>query len=132
MIPGELAAVSGARRRVDGWLEGWGASAAVRQDAALVVSELCTNAVEAAPRHRIGVHVRFDGDGDQILLAVENPGSIDAIPDPGAWRPTSPSATGGRGLMIVAALADRVEVEARRGESERVMVRAVLPAHSRR
>lgn len=91
----------------------------------LVVSELCSNAVEAAPRHRFGVEIAIDDAGD--IGGPEDPrtrrpvGVTCSVTNRRSGDPTSTEvrfgvtpdmlAEGGRGLVIVDALADRAWAE---------------------
>ena len=92
-----------ARQEVSRALAGWGIDVELRDDAALVVSELVTNAVLHA-----GGHLRLDvsGTGDVVRLAVTDGSS--AVPQP---REAGPLETSGRGLAIVAAIASRWGVD---------------------
>lgn len=76
-------------------------------DVTLAVSELVTNAVV----HGSGgpVSVRIETASDEVVCVVGSTGG--PLPDPATWR--SPGARGrtGRGLAIVRAVADSVEVE---------------------
>ncbi|MBP5861005.1 ATP-binding protein [Streptomyces scabiei] len=93
-------------------LGGWGVSQGTLESAELVLSELVTNALRVpVPRDRqVGVRIsRSSADG---LLRLE-------VSDAGAGKPEvrvpRDEETGGRGLLLVEALADRWGVEERAG-----------------
>lgn len=68
-----------------------------RQDAALMVSELVTNAVA----HGVGaIWLRIDAEGDTTRIEVADDGNVAVAPSP------EPGAHGGWGLRIVEQLAD--------------------------
>jgi anti-sigma regulatory factor (Ser/Thr protein kinase) len=93
-------------------LDAWGIpyDTAASDKAAVVVAELAANAV---------THGRVPGRDFELRLALV-PGSVRIEvtdtraecrpPTPGAVRPPEPLAESGRGLILVAALADRWEV----------------------
>jgi anti-sigma regulatory factor (Ser/Thr protein kinase) len=68
-------------------------------DATVMVSELAANALEHAQRPAV---VSLTWDDDEVRVSVFD--SSDAPPVP---RPSDPSRSGGRGLAIVDAFADR-------------------------
>lgn len=76
--------------------------------ARLIVSELTTNAVEASPGQPF--HVRALVEPRAIALTVRNHASEDALPPRDEWGPDDVLAARGRGLAIVKALADEVEL----------------------
>jgi CheY-like chemotaxis protein/anti-sigma regulatory factor (Ser/Thr protein kinase) len=92
----DIVAAREARAMVSDLLGRWGYHELV-DDAALVVSELVTNAVTHASSN-CAVVVNRSGDGVRIQVRDQGAGS----PDP---QPPSDTAEGGRGLMIVSALA---------------------------
>jgi anti-sigma regulatory factor (Ser/Thr protein kinase) len=68
-----------------------------REDAALLVSELVSNALQ----HGIGmIMLRIDVETDALRFAVSDQGNVALAPSP------TPGAHGGWGLRIVAELAD--------------------------
>jgi anti-sigma regulatory factor (Ser/Thr protein kinase) len=68
-----------------------------RLDAALMVSELVTNAV----RHGIGtISLRIDAEATALRIEVADEGNVEVAPSP------TPGAHGGWGLRIVEQLAD--------------------------
>lgn len=75
----------------------------------LAVSELVSNAVQHGPPTEIRVEV--DVEGDEIELRVRQRAEARAVPVPESWHlPDDPAQTSGRGLAIVAAVSDSVEV----------------------
>jgi anti-sigma regulatory factor (Ser/Thr protein kinase) len=99
-----------ARALLHAVLEGWGVGQAVRDTAELVLSELVTNALRApAPRDRqVGVRItRAVGEGRLRLEVSDAGGGRPEVREPGADE------TGGRGLLLVQALADHWGYETR-------------------
>ena len=93
-------------------------SSAVSGDAELMVSELLTNSVKAGART---VTVTLESDDTVLRLEVSDDGGG----APTLRRPTDQD-TGGRGLLIVAALAERWDVEVRPGERTTVWAELTL------
>lgn len=111
----EARAVPGARAQLREVLSGWGMSE-LEGDALLVVSELVTNAVRhaAGPRDR-EIETRYARLPDGLRIEVHDTGA--ARPQVGA-----PELEGdcGRGLFLVAAVAERWGVGERVGPGKRV------------
>lgn len=94
-LPRSPDSISAARRLVDGQTTSLGFQQ--RQDAALMVSELVTNAL----LHGIGaITLRIDVEGDAARIEVADDGKVAFAPRP------EPGAHGGWGLRIVEQLAD--------------------------
>lgn len=95
-----------ARRQATDAIEGWhaGLGTEVVDTAALVISELVTNAVRHAGTGRVSVAVRLVED----LLRIEVCDASPQLPRPGLPDLLS---EGGRGLFLVAALVDRFGTE---------------------
>jgi anti-sigma regulatory factor (Ser/Thr protein kinase) len=92
-------APSAARRFAEHTLQGWGHDGSVIDDARLLISELVTNAVI----HTRGpFSVSICSRPPKLRVAVHDCSTELPTAD---WRPPNPP-TGGRGLRIVAALAD--------------------------
>lgn len=106
-VTGELRQV---RADLVGWLDRAGAGSEAQERAALVVSELAANAVQAAPGRRF--EVRAHWDHAHVVVAVRNPTDGDLPPQRATWGPVDALAPRGRGLAIVDALADGVDVVA--------------------
>src|SRR5436190_22081414 len=95
-LPRSPGSVSAARQLVNGQTDSLGVQQ--RQDAALMVSELVTNAV----LHGIGaITLRIDVEADAVRVEVADEGNVAVAPSP------APGAHGGGwGLRIVEQLAD--------------------------
>jgi len=91
------------------WLSGW-ADGDGPDELAVVVSELLANAV-AATSDGTYVVVRACRDDDVVVLEVSN--SYDGRPTGNDWDLDDLLRSGGRGLVIVRALTDWVELEHR-------------------
>ncbi|HEX2285002.1 MAG TPA: ATP-binding protein [Mycobacterium sp.] len=104
-VPATADRLAEIRRRLLAWLEPIAVSAMNAADIVLAVNEACTNSVEHAYRHtdRGVVRVEAGVEGGQIVVRVA---------DFGVWQPPSrqPS-TRGRGLPIMHAMSDRVELD---------------------
>ena len=101
-LPATTDAVSAARHRAVDGIRRWNAELddEVEHAAALVISELLTNAVQHAGAGRILLTARLTG----TVLRIEVCDSSPLLPRPGL--PDDDSETG-RGLLLVSALADR-------------------------
>ncbi|MFF9480149.1 ATP-binding protein [Streptomyces sp. NPDC014733] len=122
-----------ARRLATAQLDAWGTPyGSERSDTvALLVAELAANAV---------LHGRVPGrDFELRLTPVAGPDGRDRLrievadtrtearpPDPGDLRPLAPDAESGRGLLLVAALAERWEVTDRPGVGKIVRAEVTL------
>ena len=94
-LPRSPDSVGAARRLVNGHTPSLDSQQ--RQDAALMVSELVTNAVV----HGVGaIWLRIDAEGDTVRIEVADDGNVAVAPRP------EPGAHGGWGLRIVEQLAD--------------------------
>ncbi|MFE3632274.1 ATP-binding protein [Streptomyces goshikiensis] len=111
----EPRAVPLARAELREVLAGWGLGG-LEGDALLVVSELVTNAVRHAggPRDR-EIETRYVRVSGGLRIEVHDVG--DGRPEVGA---AEPEGDGGRGLFLVAAVADRWAVGERVGPGKRV------------
>lgn len=99
-----------ARDRFERWLEDIGADGEATAELAIVFSELAANAVTASPGGTLA-QLRAHRDGTGIVLEAQN-GSPQTMPsDDGAWDLSDPLRPGGRGLLIVTAYVDNVQVE---------------------
>lgn len=97
------------RADVVAWLDRGGAGVEAQERAALVVSELAANAVQAAPGRRFDVGARWDGG--HVVVTVRNATDGDRPPHRDAWGPVDALAPRGRGLAIVDALAEGVQID---------------------
>ncbi len=94
-LPRSPDSVGAARRLVNGRTTSLGFQQ--REDAALMVSELVTNAV----RHGVGaISLRIDVEVGTVRIEVADEGNVAVAPSP------EPGANGGWGLRIVEQLAD--------------------------
>ncbi|MEV0779527.1 ATP-binding protein [Streptomyces sp. NPDC050428] len=103
----------------------WGLSA-LEDSATLVLSELLTNAARHArvsPGREIETHYVPGPDGLRIEVH-------DASEDPPEPRTPNPEASDGRGLVLVAALADTWGVSVRQGPGKMVWANLTLPARA--
>jgi anti-sigma regulatory factor (Ser/Thr protein kinase) len=124
---GTSATLRDARRDVVGWLLGCGFDRDLQDRAALVVSELATNAVQASPGVAYAVNLRRVGDRS-ATLAVTSHTDFQRPPPRQHWGPASTLAARGRGLKIVEMLADGVEVDL--PSSDTVVVTATFRSSS--
>ena len=96
--------LAGIRRRLAGWLRAADVPDELAADIVLVISEACTNSVEHAYRgHSVGT----------MLVEVEAvEGEIHArVGDSGSWKtPAAQPRNGGRGLPLIRAISDSVEL----------------------
>jgi anti-sigma regulatory factor (Ser/Thr protein kinase) len=100
--------LAGIRRRLAGWLRSADVPDELAADIVLVISEACTNSVEHAYRgHPVGT----------MLLEVEAvEGEVHArVVDWGSWKtPAESPGNGGRGLLLIRAISDSVELDCTR------------------
>ena len=108
------------RRETSAFLDA-SADVAFREKLLLVVSELCTNAIEALGNPSEEFTVRIRDQHDCVVIEVEDtgPGFSDAFSKPGADDNTER----GRGLAIVRSVVDDLLVLRRRGKT---LVRCVM------
>lgn len=121
---GHSASLGVARRALLGWLADRGVDEELSARAALVLSELCTNAMQAAPDHDIEVRAS-EADGQICVMVVGGGADERAIPARERWSPVFALAQRGRGLQIVESLATSVVIDRVDG---RVAVAATLAA----
>ncbi|HEY7628024.1 MAG TPA: ATP-binding protein [Ilumatobacteraceae bacterium] len=107
---GEAATLGEARREVLHWLREAGADQPTLERAALIVSELATNALEASPGSVYQVHVTR-ADTDHVAISVRNKTKGTVPPTQDQWRTADPTALRGRGLAIVKSLSEDVTVD---------------------
>ena len=107
---GTTSTLCAARHDVIGWLSERGFDQDLRDRAALVLSELATNAVQASPGSDYGVRVCDGGDGSAVM-AVTSHTEFEQPPPRDHWAPATALALRGRGLMIVDEVADDVQVD---------------------
>ncbi|MFE3410312.1 ATP-binding protein [Streptomyces mirabilis] len=105
-LPTTPAAATVARHQVVSAIAGWdaGLGTEVVRTAELLVSELVTNAVQYADTGSVSLAVCLD----ESVLRIEVCDTSPVLPQPGLPGADS---EGGRGLFLVAALADRYHAE---------------------
>ena len=104
MLPFTASSVGVARRHLVSDLIEAGVCASAVTDAALVISELLSNALRhAGPLPGSGLRVAWDLDADSVRILVSDGGG----PSRPEFGEPTPTATGGRGLRIVARLSRR-------------------------
>jgi len=107
---GSSSTLSDARNDAVGWLGEHGLGLELQERAALVLSELATNAVQASPGTGYSVQLTIDRDRAAII-AVTSHTLYEQPPPREHWGPPSLLAPRGRGLMIVRELAEDVVVD---------------------
>ena len=110
VFAGSTATVGPARKLADAWLAGRGASADLCERVALVVSELASNAVQAAPGRPYELRVGPGREPGTVTVSVVNEAIRSDVPSRDERGPDHPLAPRGRGLFIVEALARSVAV----------------------
>ncbi|HEU5084165.1 MAG TPA: ATP-binding protein [Acidimicrobiales bacterium] len=109
-LPADTAVIADARAMLHGWLADAGVGdREVVDDLSVVLSELVANAVEASP-HDGSVVVRTQLEEGTVVLSVVNDVREWVTPAE-RWDLDDPLRPGGRGLLIVSALADDVTVQ---------------------
>jgi serine/threonine-protein kinase RsbW len=107
-LPREAASVPVSRKVLDGCLATLGVTADTRTDIALALSEACSNAVvHAGSDAEYGVTASAR-DGRCVIEVVNNSDGPVALPAPG--RPVPLSEEHGRGLTIMDAVVDNLEL----------------------
>lgn len=107
-LPAETASVPAGRRFVRSVVEPHVRDAPVIADLELMASELVTNAVEHGADHPIQMTV--SAAQDQVVLSVTSHGNATEVGPGSAWSVADVTSITGRGLGIVRALADTVDV----------------------
>jgi anti-sigma regulatory factor (Ser/Thr protein kinase) len=104
VLPFTASSVGVARRHLVSDLIEAGVCASAVTDAALVISELLSNALRhAGPLPGSGIRVAWDLDADSVRISVSDGGG----PSRPEFGEPTPTTTGGRGLRIVARLSRR-------------------------
>jgi serine/threonine-protein kinase RsbW len=105
-LPRESALVAQTRRTLDGALSGAGVDEECRADIRLALTEACANVIKHAELSTVyHVDVRVDREACTIEVTDDGGGF-----DPRSVRPGDVLDDGGRGLQIVAALVDGLDV----------------------
>lgn len=105
--------IPGVRRRARAWLVEMGVEGLVLDDAALAIAELLANAVQAS-KPAATIQIEIGVDDDAVTIAVSNTGAYFEPPD---TDDAAPLRARGRGLQMVRAAADHVQVEYQGGVS---------------
>src|SRR5215218_9974206 len=90
------------RRRLSAWLRAFGLHEATAHDIVLAVDEACTNSIEHAYSGEGGT-IRIDAEPDDNRIKVK-------VADSGVWREPAEKRTRGRGLRIMEALSERLDL----------------------
>jgi anti-sigma regulatory factor (Ser/Thr protein kinase) len=112
---GDLVTLRAARRAVVDWLAGLGADDDTRERAALIVSELSSNAIQASAGRSYSLQLARLDDGS-ATIAVRNHPTGSLPPARESWRREAAKQLRnllprGRGLAIVDSLSEDVTVE---------------------
>ncbi|HZU58813.1 MAG TPA: ATP-binding protein [Actinocrinis sp.] len=118
-LPAHGASVSAARNRITEHLHAWGVGESVYEDAALIVSELFTNALVHTDSSEITCQLQ--ATAQTVYLAITDQGC-----GPSGPRVREPDAESGRGLILVSALAQLWGVNTEQGCGRTVW--AILPS----
>jgi anti-sigma regulatory factor (Ser/Thr protein kinase) len=101
-IPARLSDI---RQQLAEWLRGASVPESLGADIVLVVNEACTNSVEHAYRGREPGMVRVEAALDDGHIHVQ-------VADSGSWKtPPADPGTRGRGLLLMRALSERVDLD---------------------
>ncbi|HEY7478776.1 MAG TPA: SpoIIE family protein phosphatase [Actinomycetota bacterium] len=105
------------RTSIRGWLEAAGIGSEARDEIVLAIGEACANAIEHAG----------DTGSDRITvsLALDDGTVVATISDRGRWRSGTASDIRGRGLLLMEALMDAVEVTPRSDGTTVILRRSV-------
>jgi serine/threonine-protein kinase RsbW len=104
-VPATADQLAEIRRRLLAWLGPLDLPDGIATDIVLVVNEACTNCVEHAYRD-------IDTGPIQVEAALDGRQIVVCIADSGVWRTPPPQpGTRGRGLEIMQAISDRVELD---------------------
>lgn len=110
------AAVGLVRHFLADWLRFQHVTDADAEDPVLIVSELAANAVAASTEDRHPITARAWAEGTALVIEVEGQGDAAiTLCEPPVDEPPDLEAESGRGLFVVRALSDRVEVLDREG-----------------
>jgi anti-sigma regulatory factor (Ser/Thr protein kinase) len=112
---GDLATLRSARRDIINWLREQGVNGDVGERAALIVSELTSNAIQASPGHPYTVEATRIDDTFASISVRNHPGGQKPPPRE-KWRPVAKVSLQdlsprGRGLLIVESLSDGLTIE---------------------
>ncbi len=105
---GRASSLAEVRAAVAATAESAGLDRAWTEKAMLVTNELAANALEASPD--LAYRVRIERRRDDLVITVGSQSDAADLPPRDEWGPSSRFAHRGRGLAIVDAIADRVEI----------------------
>lgn len=104
-VPATADRLAQIRRQLLSWMQPIGVPDAVVSDVVLAVNEACTNSVEHAYRDCDDGVIEVEARADDARIVV-------CVGDHGEWRaPSDQPSTRGRGLSIIQATSDNVELE---------------------
>jgi len=98
-----------ARRFIGAWVSDRTSDRTTIGDLELAVSELVTNAIEHGDNAE-PVEVAVGLDGDVLTVSVRSHGNVSALAPTSEWEVAGFEAIAGRGLGIVRAVVDRIDV----------------------
>jgi anti-sigma regulatory factor (Ser/Thr protein kinase) len=104
-------------------LDHHGVADSLKLDTMIVVSELASNAVEAAETGSVEVSIKFS---DGVVISVSNQGHW--LADPDGFELPPPSRSRGRGLAIARQASDRMSITSAQGRTV-VVVHIPAPDH---
>lgn len=113
-FPARADALCFARHDFEVWLRDTCVDDEAQSELGVVFSELAANAVDASPKPSAEVVARAWHDGDDVVLEIVN-ASERSSQRPSDWDLEDPLRTGGRGLVIVQAFVDHLEVATEAG-----------------
>ena len=97
--------LSDVRHQLAAWLRSAGVPESLAADIVLVVNEACSNSVEHAYRGREPGTMRIEATRDDRHIHVQ-------VSDSGSWKtPPADPGTRGRGLLLMRALSERVDLD---------------------
>lgn len=120
VMPARPAALPGCRHAFVDWMAALGVDEDDRSDLAVVFSELVTNAMSATGDSDAAIGARAECTGHDVLLEITNPRRTSTA-STRRWDTDDQLRPGGRGLVIVRAFVDEIEVD--RAASGAVVIR---------
>ena len=102
-----------ARRFIASWVAHLTSDRTTIGDLELAVSELVTNAIEHGDNGE-PVEIAVGLDGDLLTVSVTSHGNVTGLAPTSEWEVAGAEAIAGRGLGIVRAVVDRIDVTRRR------------------
>jgi anti-sigma regulatory factor (Ser/Thr protein kinase) len=120
-IPSRPQELSELRRAMRAWLADAGVAVPIADDMILASGEAAANAIEHA----------YDGFGEGIVevsLAIEGGLVVASVTDHGRWRAYGATEGRGRGIPLIAALVDDVDIRSEEGGTVVTMRKAIHEA----